>query len=172
MEREFRLLARDEEVWTDTFRMATGIRAMIEVVLSSVVSSTVVSVSVASIQRDILEFIARKRLNGITSAVVFKSRMAVQWSSEEELVWKNWIWHTFTESLWDTYVIEPVFGEDTRLWEVPIDGWRSLLHSYMDEWIVRSMDLLNEIYPELEEEEDSGDEFNAHAFTGKSRNFN
>jgi hypothetical protein len=98
--------------------------------------------------------------------------MAVQWSSEEELVWKNWIWHTFTESLWDTYVIEPVFGEDTRLWEVPIDGWRSLLHSYMDEWIVRSMDLLNEIYPELEEEEDSGDEFNAHAFTGKSRNFN
>lgn len=128
-------------------------------------------VPLATIQRDIMEIITLKRLGSRTITKRILPKCPKDWTEEEEDLFFHWIHDTFTEDLWNSKVMVPVFQEDVRPWE-PAEGWRSSLQIYLDQWIVRSMELIVQIYPPEEEEEDEGAEFNTHAFTGKSRNYN
>jgi len=139
-----------------------------------ILDQKVTPVPLATIQRDIMEIITLKRLS-VKSIVVMKRPRPwgpKDWTEEEEELFFHWIHDTFTEDLWTQNVMAPIFQEDVRPWEDSIEGWRLSLQMYLDQWIVRSMDLITQIYPPEEEEDDDTAEFNTHAFTGKSRNYN
>jgi hypothetical protein len=155
-----RLVTQEPGFEEDVLGIAVGIKALIQ-------SQKAAPVPLATIQRDIMEIITLKRLG---SKIIIKKvlpKLPADWTYEEEDLLFHWIQDTFTEDLWDS----EVFQADVRPWETTIEGWRSSLQIYMDQWIVRSMDLIAQIYPP-EEEEEEDTEFNTHAFTGKSRNYN
>jgi hypothetical protein len=159
-----RLVLQEPGFEEDVLGIALGVRDLI-------LAQNAVPLPLATIQRDIMEIITLKRLsvNVITKKILPKSPK--DWTYEEEDLFFHWIHDTFTEDLWTSEVMAPVFQEDVRPWETSIEGWRSSLQIYLDQWIVRSMDLIAQIYPP-EEEEEEDTEFNTHAFTGKSRNYN
>jgi hypothetical protein len=64
------------------------------------------------------------------------------WSAAEEEIWNDWINHHCTPESWYDEVITPVFGEDVRLWEAPIDGWREELLQFLSLWIRRSREIV------------------------------
>jgi len=162
-----RLVTQEPGFKEDVWALAVAIKELILIHHAT-------PVPVATIQRDIMEIITLKRLGA--RIVVTRTGATRQgpkgWTSDEEELFFHWIHDTFTEDLWTQAVMTPVFQADVRPWEDSIEGWRSALQIYLDQWIVRSMDLIAQIYPPEEEEEDTNAEFNTHAFTGKSRNFN
>jgi len=160
-----RLVTQEPGFDADVLEIARGVKAIIQ-------SQKAVPVPLATIQRDIMEIITLKRLGVRTITKRIPQKGPTGWTDEEEELFFHWIHDTFTEDLWNYEVMAPVFQEDVRPWEDSIEGWRSSLQIYLDQWIVRSMDLIAQIYPPEEEEVDEAAEFNTHAFTGKSRNYN
>jgi len=160
-----RLVLQEAGFEADVLGIALGVRDLI-------LAQKVASVPLATIQRDIMEIITLKRLGVRTITKKRGSKLPTGWTDEEEEVFFHWIHDTFTEDLWISEIIAPIFQEDVRSWEDSIEGWRSSLQIYLDQWIVRSMELIVQIYPPEEEEIDETAEFNTHAFTGKSRNYN
>ena len=162
-----RLVTQEPGFDADVLEIALGVRALIQ-------SQNGAPVPLATIQRDIMEIITLKRLGSHSRPITKKggSKGPTGWTDEEEDIFFHWIHDTFTEDLWTSEVMAPVFQEDVRPWEDSIEGWRSSLQIYLDQWVVRSMDLIAQIYPPEEEEVDETAEFNTHAFTGKSRNYN
>jgi hypothetical protein len=156
-----RLVTQEPGFEEDVLDIAVAIKELIQ-------NQKAVPVPLATIQRDIMEIITLKRLGSKNIIKKVLPKLPAEWTYEEEELFFHWIQDTFTEDLW----ISEVFQADVRPWEDSIDGWRSSLQIYMDQWIVRSMDLIAQIYPPEEEEEEEGAEFNTHAFTGKSRNYN
>jgi hypothetical protein len=155
-----RLVTQEPGFEADMLDIAVSIRGLI-------IAHKATPVPLATIQRDIMEIITLKRLG---SNIIIKKgtpKAPKDWTEEEEDLFFHWIQDTFTEDLWTS----EVFQADVRSWEGSIEGWRDSLQIYMDQWIVRSMDLIAQIYPP-EEEEEEDTEFNTHAFTGKSRNYN
>lgn len=155
-----RLVLTERGFEEDVLDIACGIKALIQ-------GQKAVPVPLATIQRDIMEIITLMRLGVRTITKRVLPKFPAEWTYEEEEVFFHWIQDTFTEDLW----ISEIFHADVRPWEDSIEGWRSSLQIYLDQWIVRSMDLIAQIYPPEEEEEEDA-EFNTHAFTGKSRNYN
>lgn len=153
-----RLVTEEPGFEEDVLDIAHGIKGLIQ-------GQKAVPVPLATIQRDIMEIITLKRVGVRT--ITKRVKVPAGWTEEEENLFFHWIQDTFTEDLWTS----EIFHADVRPWEDSIDGWRSSLQIYMDQWIVRSMDLIAQIYPP-EEEEEEDTEFNTHAFTGKSRNYN
>jgi len=155
-----RLVTQEPGFEADVLDIAVSIRGLI-------VAHKAAPVPLATIQRDIMEIITLKRLG--TKMVIKKGtpKLPAEWTYEEEDLLFHWIQDTFTEDLW----VSEIFHADMRPWETTIEGWRDSLQIHMDQWIVRSMDLIAQIYPPEEEEEEDA-EFNTHAFTGKSRNYN
>ena len=161
-----RLVLKEEGFEADVLEMALGIRGLIQ-------SQKAEPVPLATIQRDIMELVTLRRLGARTITIKAKARkFPTGWGDEEEELFFHWIHDTFTEDLWLSEVMAPVFQEDVRPWEDSIEGWRLWLQMYLDQWIVRSMELITQIYPPEEEGDDETAEFNTHAFTGKSRNYN
>ena len=158
-----RLVLTEQGFEEDVLDIARGVRDLI-------LAQKVASVPLATIQRDIMEIITLKRL-GVRIITKKVTKTPKDWTSEEEDIFFHWIHDTFTEDLWISEVMAPIFQEDVRPWEDAIEGWRSSLQIYLDQWIIRSMELITQIYPP-EEEEEEDTEFNTHAFTGKSRNYN
>jgi hypothetical protein len=157
-----RLVTQEPGFEEDVLGIALGVRELIQ-------SQKAAPVPLATIQRDIMEIITLKRLGVRIITKKVTPKVPAEWTEEEEDLFFHWIHDTFTEDLWNFEVMAPVFREDVRPWE--IEGWRSSLQIYLDQWIVRSMELITQIYPPEEEEEEDA-EFNTHAFTGKSRNYN
>jgi hypothetical protein len=167
-QRELRRLVLEESGFEqDVLDIGVAVKELI-------LSQKATPVPLANIQRDIMEIITLKRLS-VKPIVVTKRpgpRGPKDWTEEEEDIFFHWIHDTFTEDLWIQNVMAPIFQGDVRPWEDSIEGWRLSLQMHLDQWIVRSMELITQIYPPEEEEEDEGAEFNTHAFTGKSRNYN
>lgn len=79
------------------------------------------------------------------------------WADNHEAIWIQWLEHTIPLDLWDMLVIYPVFGENERIWEAGIEGWRSEIYTFMPFWFERSMSRFEEIDPTaLPDEEEEG----------------
>jgi hypothetical protein len=73
------------------------------------------------------------------------------WTQDHEDEWLEFLDEEFTPEVWQTKVIEPVFGSGSHIWENGCEGWRDSIPMLLSLWIQRSYDCLEE--PEEEEEE-------------------
>ena len=168
-----RLVKEEEGFEEDVLQIALGIRAVIR---QSTMSGVAKPVPLAVIQRDLMEMIVLMRLKGIYT--VFRQRkphspLPPGWEAPNERLLRDWIQNAVTEETWNNEVMYMVFGsQNVRLWEAPINGWRSMLRIYLDQWVVRTPELLEEIQPFIEEEVEEEEEYNASTFNGKSKNYN
>ena len=164
-----RLVKEEEGFEEDVLQIAIGVRAVIR---RSTMSEVAQPVPLATIQRDLMELIVMMRLKGIY-AVFCPLRSSPGWEVPDERLLRDWIQNAVSEETWNHEVMYPVFGShNVRLWEIPIEGWRSMLRIYLDQWIVRTPALLEEIQPFIEEEVEESEEYNASTFSGKSKNYN
>ena len=70
------------------------------------------------------------------------------WTIEKESIWRQWISHVCNLAAWEREVIQPVFGTDERLWEASIGkGWRMEILEFLPWWIVRDLDIFEDIDP-------------------------
>lgn len=80
------------------------------------------------------------------------------WTSDNEMIWTDWISMTIDLDQWKSDVLQPVFGSDERTWEVHCSGWRDELINFLPYWIARSNAKLEKIdptlVPDLEKEEE------------------
>ena len=167
-----RLVKEEEEFEEDVLQIALGIRSVIR---QSTVSGVAQPVPLAVIQRDLMELIVMMRLKGIY-AIFCPLRPPTNppgWEVPDERLLRDWIQNAVSEETWGHEVMYSAFGShNVRLWEIPINGWRSMLRIYLDQWIVRTHELLEEIQPFIEEEVEESEEYNASTFSGKSKNYN
>jgi len=169
-----RLVTEEEGFEEDVLQIALGIRSVIR---QSTISGVVQPVPLAVIQRDLMELIVMMRLKGIY-AIFCPLRPPTNppgWEVPDERLLRDWIQNAITEETWGHEVMYSVFGShNVRLWEIPINGWRSILRMYLDQWVVRTPELLEEIQPFIEEErvDEAAGEYNASTFSGKSKNYN
>jgi hypothetical protein len=92
------------------------------------------------------------------SAPLTKPVVPVGWTSEDETIWTDWLWHTCDVDSWENEVLEPIFGTDIRLWEATCEGWRLELMTCFPWWIQRSFDIIdkfNPTQPEIQDEDDT-----------------
>lgn len=77
------------------------------------------------------------------------------WTENHEAIWTQWLEHTIPVDIWNKLIIEPVFGQDVRLWELNMESWRDEIYTFMPLWFARSMSRFEEIdptaYPDDEE---------------------
>ena len=167
-----RLVTEEEGFEEDVLQIAIGIRAVIR---KSTMSEVAQPAPLATIQRDLMELIVMMRLKGIYT-IFCPLRPPTNppgWEVPDERLLRDWIQNAITEETWNNEVMYVVFGStNVRLWEIPIEGWRPMLRIYLDQWIVRSPELLEEIQPFIEEEVEESEEYNASTFNGKSKNYN
>lgn len=164
-----RLVKEEEEFEEDVLQIALGIRSVIR---QSTVSGVAQPVPLATIQRDLMELIVMMRLKG-TYTIFCPIRSQSGWEIPDERLLRDWVQNAITEETWGHEVMYSAFGShNVRLWEIPIEGWRSALRIYLDQWVVRTPELLEEIQPFIEEEVEESEEYNASTFSGKSKNYN
>lgn len=77
------------------------------------------------------------------------------WSTHDEDVWKWWLYDKVNEDVWDSVVIDPVFGTDIRVWERNGTEWREELMSYLPHWCVRSLAIVSRVDPLPRPEEET-----------------
>ena len=168
-----RLVTEEEGFEEDVLQIAIGIRAVIRG--STPNGGVAKALPLATIQRDLMELIVMMRLKGIY-AIFCPLRSPTNppgWELPDERLLRDWIQNAVTEEIWNNEVLYPAFGSyDVRLWETAIEGWRSMLRIYLDQWIVRTPELLEEIQPFIEEVVEDSNEYNASMFSGKSKNYN
>lgn len=68
------------------------------------------------------------------------------WTADNERIWQDWITYTFDLEDWNREVIQPLFGTDVRSWE-PGTEWRAEIFWYLQHWIRRSLDTVQEFDP-------------------------
>jgi len=79
------------------------------------------------------------------------------WTQDHEDEWLEFLDEEFSQEVWQTKVIEPVFGDGGRhIWEAGCEGWRESISLLLSLWIQRSYDCLEE----EEEEEEEMDKYN------------
>ena len=163
-----RLVTEEERFEEDVLQIALGIRSVIR---QSTMSGVAQPVPLATIQRDLMELIVMMRLKGIYA--IFCPLRSPGWEVPDERLLRDWIQNAVSEETWNHDVMYSVFGShNVRLWEIPIEGWRSMLRIYLDQWVIRTPELLEEIQPFIEEEVEESEEYNASTFSGKSKNYN
>ena len=76
------------------------------------------------------------------------------WAARNEEIWVQWLEHRVPLDLWNSLIMDPVFGDDIREWEIGIEGWRNEIYTFMPFWFVRSMPRFDEIDPTMLPDED------------------
>jgi hypothetical protein len=78
------------------------------------------------------------------------------WTENHEAIWTQWLEHEVPLDSWNELIMEPVFGQDVRLWEINMEGWRDEIYTLMPFWFVRSMTRFEEIDPTMLPDEEEG----------------
>ena len=106
--------------------------------------------------RQILHYILARHQSKSAGEInlAHETEKPVGWTSQDEVHWQDWISQTFEICDWQKRIIQPIFGSDTRLWEVNIEDWRTEIHMFLPMWIRRDMKVVDRFYPEDEEAEE------------------
>ena len=74
----------------------------------------------------------------------------VDWNSDHERIWNDWLTMECSPEQWDTEVMTHVFGTGSRTWETPCEGWRNELRLFLPWWITRNFEVISK-YMDLDE---------------------
>jgi len=107
------------------------------------------SLSVDDLAHQILKYIAiRGRLASYEiSGPHMPKQKRSELNSETQLIWDQWIAHTFEYEVWNSQIILPVFGSQVRLWEMGREDWRYEIFAFLPRWIDKDPAVLERIDP-------------------------